>query len=283
MSDDRAFTRPHARRPLAGHLSARLFLSLLLLLCCASGLHGQEYLHRLETAIDMGTYDDPFTYRDSVDTSDYTDDFSLPEENWFTANDVFYRLAMSRSADLDLWYGRKPDGASNVYAYLLDDAGRLLQSDRLDDSPGRMRMSVMPGTYYLVVQPVPVFPLRPEGSEGPLVLHVEGKPRAEGEDFFHPADLGTFSGDFSHAVDIEQINDYTLDYRKTGDHDTDAFRHDVVHRFTLAEPAVLTLDNCGSGRGTSEPYNYQRSVLMSSPPTRSPRQASGQDAITPMA
>ena len=74
--------------------------------------------------------------------------------------------------------------------------------------------------YYLVVQPVPVFPLRPEGAEGPLVLHVEGKPRAEREDFFHPADLGTFSGDFSHAIDIEQFDDYTLDYRKTGDHDT---------------------------------------------------------------
>ena len=102
---DLAAARPHARRPFAGHLSARLFLCLFLLLCCAGGLRGQEYLHRLETAIDMGTYDGSFTYRDSVDTSDYTDDFSLPEENWFTANDVFYRLAMSRSADLDLWYG----------------------------------------------------------------------------------------------------------------------------------------------------------------------------------
>ena len=249
LSDERAFTRPQARRPFAGHLSARLFLSLFLLLCCVGGLRGQEYLHRLETAIDMGTYSGPFTYRDSVDTSEYGDDFSLPEENWFTANDVFYRLAMS----------------SSVYAYLLDDAGRLLRSDRLHDSPGRMKMGVMPGVYYLVVQPLPVFPLHPEGPEGPLVLHVEGKPRAEGEDFFHPADLGTFSGDFSHTVDIEQFDDYTLDYRKTGDHDTDAFRHDVVHRFTLSDPALLTLENCGSGRGTSEPYNYQRSVLMSSP------------------
>ena len=74
--------RPHARRPFAGHLSARLFLCLFLLLCCAGGLRGQEYLHRLETAIDMGTYDGSFTYRDSVDTSEYGDDFSLPEEKF---------------------------------------------------------------------------------------------------------------------------------------------------------------------------------------------------------
>ena len=93
---DLTAARPHARRPLAGHLSARLFLSLLLLLCCAGGLRGQEYLHRLETAIDMGTYNGPFTYRDSVDTSEYGNDYES-SYNSASANDVFYRFELADS------------------------------------------------------------------------------------------------------------------------------------------------------------------------------------------
>ena len=252
------------RRPFAGRLSARLFLSLLLLLCCASGLRGQEYLHRLETAIDMGTYNGPFTYRDSVDTSDYTDDFLYPGEEWFEASDVFYRLTLSSSVELDMWHSTSSAFAESASAYLLDAQGEVQKYIYLRESPGWTSVQLMPGTYYLVVQLKPSYPVPSGDPDGPIGFYVEGKPRATGEDFFYPADLGAFSEDFSRSVDMEHFTDFELDYRLTGDYDIDAFRHDVVHRFTLSEPMEVTLDNCGSGHGLGNPYNYQRSVVLSS-------------------
>ena len=134
----------------------------------------------------------------------------------------------------------------------------------LRESPGWTSVQLMPGTYYLVVQLKPSYPVPSGDPDGPLGFYVEGKPRATGEDFFYPADLGAFSEDFSRTVDMEHFTDFELDYRLTGDYDIDAFRHDVVHRFTLSEPMEVTLDNCGSGHGLGNPYNYQRSVVLSS-------------------
>ena len=100
----------------------------------------------------MGTYDGLFTYRDSVDTSEYGNDYES-SYNSASANDVFYKFTQTRSADI---YFRLEDAPGDaVVYYVLDEHGNEIYRAHAQENPSYSyytRECLYPGTYYPVVE-----------------------------------------------------------------------------------------------------------------------------------
>ena len=121
----------------------------------------------------MGTYNGPFTYRDSVDTSEYGNDYES-SYNSASANDVFYKFTQTRSTDI---YFRLEDAPGDaVVYYVLDEHGNEIYRAHAQENPSYSyytRECLYPGTYYLVVESSARYVSVPVAEEGPLTVCVD--------------------------------------------------------------------------------------------------------------
>lgn len=216
----------------------KLFL-LILFATCSYSLFGQSsFYHRMETAIDIGTYDSEFFYEGTFDTRKFSNDYVLPsyeEPDYSFGNDIFLKLTLTRSMDIVI--GRNSPSEISIYAHVLDISGN--EVDRLDLDDANLYISLLPGTYYIVVESIERRPGKVL-EEGLFSLFVNIEEREIGEDFYYPMDLGTFGSEFT-VSHTDNITDYISDYEPGADNHDDY--HDMVYCFTLQSPVRLTLEN----------------------------------------
>lgn len=240
----------------------RTILSFIVILFCSYNVYGQAYRDRMRDAIDVGIHATPFVYTNTVNTSDYTNDYSCPENEYFgdvPANDIFYKMSLSRS--MDITFKHTSSSFSRMNIHILDNAGKeLLHRFLYSSDSDKTTVSFLPGIYYVIFEPAPEYNSSVV-TNGPTTAHIEGKNRVTGEDFFYPFVVGMFNSDFTISPTVERLTDYVLDYNLVGDPDIDYFRHDVVHQFTITQPMEVTMDNCGTSFNEE---NHFRSTLMSS-------------------
>ena len=216
----------------------KLFL-LILFATCSYSLFGQSsFYHRMETAIDIGTYESEFFYEGTFDTRKFSNDYVLPsykEPDYSFGNDIFLKLTLTRSMDIVI--GRNSPSEISIYAHVLDISGN--EMDRLDLGNADLYISLLPGTYYIVAESIE-YGSGKVVDEGLLSLFVNIEEREIGEDFYYPMDLGTFGSEFT-VSHTDNITDYISDYEPGADNHDDY--HDMVYCFTLQSPVRLTLEN----------------------------------------
>lgn len=222
----------------------KLFL-LLLLAICSHSLFGQSYYHRMETAIDLGVHSGAFTYEETFDSRNYSDDWhwgQMKSPDYVFGNDVFFKLTLTRSLNLYAWQFDYSSGC--IFIRLLDASGN--EVDCIDLYHADFSIALLPGTYYIIAETarpgldIPVF-------EGTFTLYINGEERKSGEDFYYPLDLGSFGKEFTVSR-TDDIANYESDY-EPGVGPWDDY-HDMVHCFTLLYPVQLTLENDLEGAHT---------------------------------
>ena len=62
----------------------KTYICLFFLLFCSVGSWGQSLEERMATAIDMGTYSEPFTYEDTQNTAHFNCGFTPPTDMDYT-------------------------------------------------------------------------------------------------------------------------------------------------------------------------------------------------------
>ena len=249
------------------------YICLLLFSLFAVVMFGQQsYDHRLISAIDVGVYDSPFSFTDTRYTGDYADDFhwSHPVPPVMETKDIFYRLTLTRS--LDVKVAPSWSGSQYLLVYLLDASGNCLRA-----SVSGVMFSLLPGVYYLVIEPEPSFSPEIMVSDGNIRTQITGSSRTTGEDFFHPFELGTFESDFHITPRVNPMDEYIMDYYPTGDSERDRLRHDAVFRFTLEKPMQMSMDNYGT-RYVSQKNYYESKLLNAYGDTLATRRDSYPDA-----
>lgn len=198
----------------------------------------QGYEHRLATAIDIGTYNEPFTYTDSQYTGDFTDDIYWDVEYppSISRKDVFYRITLNRSLDIRLSVVRSDGAMSSVM--LLDDTGKRLEySSVISSNSSTADFGLIPEEYYIVVEG-----LTSNSSDSMIDVKIEGVPRKTGEDFYCPFELGNFNASFNIMPSAKNIKTFRVDYQRPSRLTDYEDIHDVVFRFTLDCPMKVSLE-----------------------------------------
>ena len=200
--------------------------------------------HRMETAIDLGVHSGAFTYEETLDSRNYSDDCHWGQQknpDYVFGNDIFFKLTLTRSLNLYAW---EFDYPWCIFIRLLDASGNEVDYINLSDAD--FSIALLPGTYYIIAETARSGLNNPV-SEGTFTLYISGEERASGEDFYYPLDLGTFGKEFtvSHRDDLSR---YESDY-EPGVGPWDDY-HDMVCRFTLLHPVQLTLENSLEGAHT---------------------------------
>ena len=104
----------------------------------------------MQTAINIGTFGNPFQYSDIKNTVNYTNDFvGRP------ANDVFYKFAITTPMNVTI---KLCDSQIDTYVHLLNASGNVIDFNDDYSGPGAcgnylhsyLKKSLNPGTYYVV-------------------------------------------------------------------------------------------------------------------------------------
>lgn len=215
----------------------------------------KEYEHRMETAIDLGTHDSPFTFMDiERRPGDFTDDFSWTEGfiPRFPLNDIFYRIRLTHSLTIKFKITRTGRCRTNIF--LLDDTGKRWECKIHSD----FVFGLTPGVYYFVVEGEQAGNLNEPLPDDTLTVQIEGVDRTLGEDFFYPLELGNFSDNFNLIPTVKDMKTFRNDYRSAKDVREDGDTHDAVFHFTLDGPMKVNLKQ----NGRSDEYDYSQSSLM---------------------
>lgn len=217
---------------------------------------GQSYENRMQTAIDAGTYSEPFVYTDTQNLDDFTCDFICSDIAYRSmANDIFYKITLTQPMDIEISMTASIS-KSCTFGYLLYSSGEMFYYDYCT---GRvLTYGLLPGTYYIVAKPYVIDEDLPRSED--LSIRIVGKARKTGDDFYHPFDLGVLDKSFSVSDTIPDINKYQVDYNILNDHYENYYRHDVVYQFTLSQPMELVMDYCGSHY--SSKYDTYYTVLL---------------------
>ena len=200
-----------------------------------------NYEYRLTSAIPIGIYKSPFSYTDTCYTGDYPDSFQgeymLPPLSG--SRDVFYKLTLTRSLDIKVLLSWKQSPL--LLVHLLDSSGKLIQG-----SVSGATFSLLPGNYYFVIEAEPSFISDVILPVDTIKVNIEGTTRTEGEDFFHPFELGTYTSDFQLTPTVYPMDEYRMDYYRTGVSQYDEYLHDAVFRIKFDCPMKVSMDNSGT-------------------------------------
>ena len=78
----------------------KTYICLFFLLFCSVYSWGQSLEERMATAIDIGTYSEPFTYEDTQSTANFNCGFIPPTDmddtRVFISKDIFYKLTVTQ-------------------------------------------------------------------------------------------------------------------------------------------------------------------------------------------
>ena len=225
----------------------KTYICLFFLLFCSVYSWGQSLEERMSTAIDMGTYSEPFTYEDTQNTAHFNCGFTPPTDMDNTgvliSKDVFYKLTVTQP--MKIRASAKPSITYSGTVFLLNSSGILLSRDiYIEEAWGDCGYGLLPGVYYLVAKPNIYEGYKPVDAED-VTIYVKTTPRELGEDFYNPFELGTFGENFALADSANTI-DYQCDYNASDNYWDNYSRHDVVYRFTLTEPMEICLDDDGT-------------------------------------
>ena len=231
------------------------YICILLFGLFSAVMFGQPtYQHRMDTAIDIGTHDSPFTFTDSRYTGDFGDDFywDVDYPPYLGVKEIFYRITLTNSMTVRFNVTRPDRCWTNVI--LLDDAGKRWEYN----SRVYKAFGLIPGVYYFVVEGQQSGNLNDPVPDVTIEVQIEGSERTMGEDFLCPFELGSFSDNFNLTPGVDNFDQFRNDYRSAKDMRVDEYTHDVVYRFTLENPMKVSLRQ----RGVRDEYDYSQSSLM---------------------
>lgn len=231
------------------------YICILLFGLFSAVMFGQPtYQHRMDTAIDIGTHDSPFTFTDSRYTGDFGDDFywDVDYPPYLGVKEIFYRITLTNSMTVRFNVTRPDRCWTNVM--LLDDAGKRWEYN----SRAYKAFGLIPGVYYFVVEGQQSGNLNDPVPDVTIEVQIEGSERTMGEDFLCPFELGSFSDNFNLTPGVDNFDQFRNDYRSAKDMRVDEYTHDVVYRFTLENPMKVSLRQ----RGVRDEYDYSQSSLM---------------------
>lgn len=223
----------------------KTYICLFFLLFCTVHSWGQSFEERMATAIDIGTYSEPFTYVDTQNTANFNCGFIPPADmdnsGGLISKDIFYKFTITQP--MEITASAKPSITFDGTVYLLNSSGILL-SRTIYMVGGDYGYGLLPGVYYLVAKPNLYEWEKPVNAED-VTTYIETKLRPIGEDFYNPFELGTFSESFALA-DSVSTESYQCDYNASDSYWENYSRHDVIYRFTLTEPMEISLDDYGT-------------------------------------
>ena len=231
------------------------YICILLFGLFSAVMFGQPtYQHRMDTAIDIGTHDSPFTFTDSRYTGDFGDDFywDVDYPPYLGVKEIFYRITLTNSMTVRFNVTRPDRCWTNVI--LLDDTGKRWEYN----SRAYKAFGLIPGVYYFVVEGQQSGNLNDPVPDVTIEVQIEGSERTMGEDFLCPFELGSFSDNFNLTPGVDNFDQFRNDYRSAKDMRVDEYTHDVVYRFTLENPMKVSLRQ----RGVRDEYDYSQSSLM---------------------
>jgi len=225
----------------------KTYICLFFLLFCSVGSWGQSLEERMATAIDMGTYSQPFTYEDTQNTAHFNCGFIPPTDMDYTgvliSKDIFYKLTVTQP--MKIRASAKPSITYDGTVFLLNSSGILLsRAIYVEEAWGDYGYGLLPGVYYLVAKPNIYEGHKPVDAED-VTIYVKTTPRETGEDFYNPFELGTFGENFALTEFID-TDPYQCDYNASDNYWDNYFRHDLIYRFTLTEPMEVCLDDNGT-------------------------------------
>ena len=103
----------------------KTYICLFFLLFCSVYSWGQSLEERMATAIDIGTYSEPFTYEDTQSTANFNCGFIPPTDmddtRVFISKDIFYKLTVTQP--MKIRASAKP--SFFYFLYRLSDASIL--------------------------------------------------------------------------------------------------------------------------------------------------------------
>ena len=106
----------------------KTYICLFFLLFCSVYSWGQSLEERMATAIDIGTYSEPFTYEDTQSTANFNCGFIPPTDmddtRVFISKDIFYKLTVTQP--MKIRASAKPSFTDSGTVFLLNSSGILL-------------------------------------------------------------------------------------------------------------------------------------------------------------
>ena len=107
----------------------KTYICLFFLLFCSVYSWGQSLEERMATAIDIGTYSEPFTYEDTQSTANFNCGFIPPTDmddtRVFISKDIFYKLTVTQP--MKIRASAKPSITDSGTVFLLNSSGILLR------------------------------------------------------------------------------------------------------------------------------------------------------------
>ncbi len=188
----------------------------------------------MQQPADLGNKAFAFTYTDTKNTVNYTNDYWGQE-----SNDVFYKFTLTRSMDVAIDHCGSE--LYDTYLHVLDASGNELFSND-DDWEYEYCSNPMNSYLYLSNLPAGTYYVVSEGywDNGNITTTIRGiSPYSEiGSSMATPVQLGSKAHSFEYS-DTKNTADYVNNFEGQTS-------NDVFYKFTLASPMDIAIDHCGS-------------------------------------
>lgn len=199
-----------------------IYIPLLLLLLFAGTVSGQN---TMASPVDIGSKSSSFTYTDTQNTSNYTNNYGR------STNDVFYKFTITTEMAIEI--SHCGSAVADTYIYLLDAFGTLIEYNDNNTRGGcatttqaLLRLPMLDaGTYYVVSEGY--------SQNGNITTKIEGTASVTRTEF----DLGTKSSSFTYT-DTQNTSGYTNNYGRS--------TNDVFYKFTITSAMDVVISHCGS-------------------------------------
>ena len=200
-----------------------IYIFILFLILAIETLYGQN---TLASPVDIGSKNSSFTYTDTKNTNNYTNNYTGR-----STNDVFYKFTIT--ATMDITISHCGSAVADTYVYLLNSSGTAIAYN--DDYSGEgacttttqsyLKMTnLAAGTYYVVSEGY--------SQNGNITTKIEGTVKKT------ELDLGTKSSSFSYT---NTQNTATLGNAYSGQS-----TNDIFYKFTITGTMDIIISHCGS-------------------------------------
>ncbi len=204
---------------------------LLLLVCATVNTYGQTG-NTQSNPIVVGTFSSAFSYSNSQNTSNFTNDYTKR-----TPNDVYYRFTLNKKMEVTISHCGST--LSDTYLSLLDASGNLITYN--DDYSGTgacssslhsyLKKELDAGTYYIVSEGF--------SQNGVILTQISGTVLyLPGDSMQDPVIVGTYGNSFEYSNTQNTAN-------FTNQHTTRS-PNDIFYKFTLNRKMQVTMSHCGS-------------------------------------
>lgn len=188
----------------------------------------------MQQPVDLGNKAFAFSYTDTKNTVNYTNNFQGR-----TSNDVFYKFTLVRAMDISI--DHCGSGVYDTYLHVLNAAGQVIYSND-DDWTYQFCTNPMNSYLYLSNLPAGTYYVVSEGysQNGNITTTIQGiSPYSEiGSSMSVPIEMGSKAYSFEYS-DTKNTADYINNFEGQ-------LSNDVFYKFTLASQMDIAIDHCGS-------------------------------------